>query len=145
MKHIKIIALSLIVLFCFVYPVVSAHVNSTGNASHITDGDNISLSTQNSLTKKYPNLKIEGETRYHQGDIMRFHVTFNPALRSPINVDIDGDFYTTSVSSTSGQFYIDFDGHSKDLSPGRHYIHVEYPGDSEWYYYTSALSFYIEE
>lgn len=64
---------------------------------------------------------------------MRFHVTFSPALHSPIKVDIDGDFYTTSVSSTSGQFYIDFDNRRKTYLR-KTLFSCGICSDSEWYY-----------
>ena len=75
MKYIKIISLSIIILICCLYPVVSAEVNETGNNTNLTDDNSINLANSNNYGKKYPMFNIEGNDTFHVGDEFRFHVT----------------------------------------------------------------------
>ncbi len=58
MKYIKIISLSIIILICCLYPVVSAEVNETGNNTNLTDDNSINLANSNNYGKKYPMFNI---------------------------------------------------------------------------------------
>ena len=51
MKHVKIIALSIIIFICCIYPVVSAEVNVNENYTNLTD-NNINLASQNNFGKE---------------------------------------------------------------------------------------------
>lgn len=83
MKHVKIIALSIIIFICCIYPIVSAEVNVNKNSTNLTDDNNINLAIPNNFGKKYPMFKIESNDTFHVGDSFRFHVTWNPDYRGP--------------------------------------------------------------
>ena len=140
MKHVKIIALSIIIFICCIYPVVSAEVNVNENYTNLTD-NNINLASQNNFGKRYPMFKIESNVTFHVGDDFRFHVTWNPEYHGPVYVNLD-DEYKTTVYSDTGQFYITIRG--VDLSPGPHFFRVESEADDQWFYDCAGTSFVVK-
>lgn len=140
MKYVKIIALSIIIFICCIYPVVSAEVNVNENYTNLTD-NNINLASQNNFGKRYPMFKIESNDTFHVGDDFRFHVTWNPEYHGPVYVNLD-DKYKTTVYSDKGQFYITIRG--VDLSPGLHFFRVESEADDQWFYDGAGTSFVVK-
>ena len=141
MKYIKIIILSIIILICCLYPVVSAEVNETGNNTNLTDDNSINLANSNNYGKKYPMFNIEGNDTFHVGDEFRFHVTWNPEYKGPVYVNLD-DEYETTVYSDNGQFYITIRG--VDLSPGLHFFRVESEPDDQWFFDGASMTFIVK-
>lgn len=141
MKHVKKIALSIIIFICCIYPVVSAEVNVNENNTHLTD-NNINLASPTNFGKKYPMFKIESNDTFHVGDDFRFHVTWNPEYHGPVYVNLD-DKYKTTVYSDTGQFYITIRG--VDLSPGVHFFRVESEADDQWFYDCAGTTIIVKE